>query len=168
MTDTTKKNTIECKCGCCESEHKCPCCNCDENGYGSPAPIECPHGLILGSTEWCSKCVPKELNSPAPKESESKTEEISIKPAKGTCCPEMDVTVCRGCGHDHGREYVIQARLDAQREILEKIEDEVDERVKFYHKTCLTDDFDNGKFWGYKDMQGFLSELKSQLEEVKI
>ena len=45
---------------------------------------------------------------------------------------------------------------EAKREVAE----EVDAKVKLYHKTCLTDKFDNGKFWAYKEMQTHLTPTK--------
>lgn len=41
----------ECKCVCCESDHYCPCCNCD--GSGNPSSV---------SSEWEEKAR-EEINS---------------------------------------------------------------------------------------------------------
>jgi len=43
----------------------------------------------------------------------------------------------------------------------------VDEKVKEYHKDCLTDMFINGKFWAYKEMQGLLSLLDKPVTSNK-
>jgi len=46
-------------------------------------------------------------------------------------------------------------------ELLHLIGDQIIEK----HKTCLTDQFDNGYFWGCKDMQSFiLKEFKEHKE----
>lgn len=39
----------------------------------------------------------------------------------------------------------------------------VDDMVKEKHKTCLTNQFDNGMFWAYKDIQGKIDKLKQDL-----
>ena len=44
----------------------------------------------------------------------------------------------------------IQQALAEDRERVRGI---VNEKVKEYHKDCLTDMFINGKFWAYKEMQ---------------
>ena len=43
---------------------------------------------------------------------------------------------------------------------LERIEQFVDLKVKEFHKTCLTDTFDNGRFWAFKEMQEFITHVK--------
>ena len=69
--------------------------------------------IELGGNYWeCSKCGKRSDSFPVTPPTHPETEKlidevVSIRPAKGTCCPEMDVTVCRGCGHDHGRQYLI-------------------------------------------------------------
>jgi len=40
----------------------------------------------------------------------------------------------------------------------ERVRGIVNEKVKEYHKDCLTDMFINGKFWAYKEMQGYLDK----------
>lgn len=47
----------------------------------------------------------------------------------------------------------------------EQLLNEIDEKVKFYGKTAREDMFDNGKFWAYKEMQGFLRQTLNLVEE---
>lgn len=66
---------------------------------------------------------------------------------------------------DGWREYdedahneFLEALYQLHQEGVREIENEIDEKVKLYHKTCLISDFDNGQFWAYKDMQQFWRE----------
>lgn len=47
----------------------------------------------------------------------------------------------------------------------EQLLNEIDEKVKFYGKTARQDMFDNGKFWAYKEMQGFCQTLNLEPKE---
>lgn len=48
----------------------------------------------------------------------------------------------------------------------EQLLNEIDEKVKFYGKTARQDMFDNGKFWAYKEMQGFCQTLNLVEENI--
>jgi hypothetical protein len=48
---------------------------------------------------------------------------------------------------------------------LEELEKYVDCKIKELHKNCLTDQFDNGGFWAYKDIQQKLRFLKQPVSE---
>src|SRR5438093_1301731 len=45
---------------------------------------------------------------------------------------------------------------------LERIEQFIDFKVKEFHKTCLTNEFDNGRFWAFKEMQEFITHVKPE------
>lgn len=62
--------------------------------------------------------------------------------------------------------YVEQLLKEEREKLLKQLEEFVNEKVHFYHKTCLTDMFDNGHFFAFKDMQQELRKLKSQEEQV--
>ena len=49
---------------------------------------------------------------------------------------------------------------------IERLEQYVDFKVKEFHKTCLTDTFDNVCFWAFKEMQAFITHLKSESKKV--
>ena len=55
--------------------------------------------------------------------------------------------------------YVDRAIHQARAEERKRVVGIVDNKVKEYHKDCLTDMFINGEFWAYKEMQGLLSSL---------
>jgi len=55
----------------------------------------------------------------------------------------------------------------ARAEEMARVVGIVDEKVKEYHKDCLTDIFINGKFWAYKEMQGLLSLLDKPVTSNK-
>jgi len=40
--------------------------------------------------------------------------------------------------------------------IIEILDKYLDEKIKEKHKTCLTDQFDNGYFWALKELQEFM------------
>ena len=64
----------------------------------------------------------------------------------------------------NSREELIKAQLDYWWNI-EKIslEEYVDQKVREKHKTCLTDDFDNGYFWAMKGVQEFIKKNKNDV-----
>jgi len=43
------------------------------------------------------------------------------------------------------------------------LEEYVDQKVREKHKTCLTDDFDNGYFWAMKGVQEFIKKSKNEV-----
>jgi len=45
---------------------------------------------------------------------------------------------------------------DIRADEMKRVREVVNEKVKEYHKECLTDMYINGKFWAYKEMQGEL------------
>lgn len=47
----------------------------------------------------------------------------------------------------------------------ERVGEEINRKVKEYHKDCLTDMFINGKFWAYKEMQEYLLSNLSNKED---
>ena len=55
------------------------------------------------------------------------------------------------------KDFLATSIQEAVAEERERVVEIVDEKVKEYHKDCLTDMFINGKFWAYKEMQDLLS-----------
>lgn len=45
-------------------------------------------------------------------------------------------------------------------ELLARIQEWNQDRVEVWHKTCLFETFDNGRFWEAKDTQSFLKTLE--------
>lgn len=46
---------------------------------------------------------------------------------------------------------------DMNKKDLAKLIKYVDEQIKILHKTCTKNDYDNGKFWAYKDIQKWIN-----------
>ncbi|MCK9355148.1 MAG: hypothetical protein M0P59_13470 [Gallionella sp.] len=130
-------------------------CTCkrisDTNRYDDPncpihsQPVEsiyciCPKAVISGGICYsCNKEVYRSSQPVSPDERGEIVEEI------------------KAIEHNH------QVLLDFARLLVKQkkeLMDKIYEKVKLYHKTCLTDDFDNGKFWAYKEMQEFILKEK--------
>lgn len=79
----------------------------------------------------------------------------------GCSCHSIKLGWCNTCCWNHINKMKTQKDKPQ-----EKLEEYVDRMVKEKHKTCLTDQFDNGMFWAYKDIQKRLLEQRKRLEEL--
>jgi hypothetical protein len=56
-----------------------------------------------------------------------------------------------------------EAVAEAKEELLARIQEWNQDRIEEWVKTCLTETFDNGRFWEAKETQGFLKALEESL-----
>lgn len=58
--------------------------------------------------------------------------------------------------YDNQFDFLLQSLRRASLAVVEEIQKYNNDRVKEWHKTCLVETFDNGRFWEAKDMQQHL------------
>lgn len=82
-------------------------------------------------------------------------EEEKMKPTSVRCCPDKDVVICRGCGYDHGRQYLIDLIAEAKEQGAKEESERVEKIIR-----SLSDETIYGelKYWTKKAFEEYFED----------